>query len=115
MVDLLQTCKEMLSALIPEPSAAPAEIRRVLVAAFAVGDPHDPAYDVYLHSAQLALEVEATAMPQHGWMSSFDSDRTTTVEVLDAMVLMAAGAMSLTMSQLEVAHRTGEGSAHRSP
>jgi len=100
VVELLQTCKEMLSGVIGDPSAAPAGIRRILVTAFGAGDPHDPAYDIYLHAAQIALGIEATSMPPSEWMTAFDSDRATTLEVLDAMVLMAAGAVSLTVSHL---------------
>ena len=100
VVELLQTCKEMLSGVIVDPSASPAGIRRILVTAFGAGDPHDPAYDIYLHAAQIALGIEATSMPPSEWMTAFDSDRATTLEVLDAMVLMAAGAVSLTVSHL---------------
>lgn len=100
VVELLQTCKEMLSGVIVDPSAAPAGIRRILVTAFGAGDPHDPAYDIYLHAAQIALGIEATSMSPSEWMTAFDSDRATTLEVLDAMVLMAAGAVSLTVSHL---------------
>ena len=102
VVELLQVCKEMLSGAVVEPSAAPAGIRRILVTAFGAGDPHDPAYDIYLHAAQLALGVQATSMPTREWKTMFDSDRATTVEVLDAMILMAAGAVSLALSHLQV-------------
>lgn len=95
VVDLLEASRIILEARIVDGTDAPATVRRVLTTVYEIDDPDEPARDLYLYAAQVALGVDANTLTASTWRTAFDNEFIDTSQVLRAMVVIAAGCLSL--------------------
>ena len=95
VIDLLEASRIILEASIVDATDAPATVRRVLTTVYEIDEPDEPARDLYRYAAQVALGVDANTLSASTWRTAFDNELIDTSQMLRAMVVIAAGCLSL--------------------